>query len=61
MMGERGRPVLAFIDIVSHTFFGIVGIIIKVAPIGEFGAMASTIGKYGAGALLLLAKLMASF
>lgn len=61
MMGERGRPVLAFIDIVSHTFFGIVGIIMKAAPIGAFGAMAFTIGKYGLGALLLLAKLMASF
>lgn len=61
MMGERGRPVLAFIDIVSHTFFGIVGIIMKAAPIGAFGAMAFTIGKYGVGALLLLAKLMASF
>ena len=61
MMGERGRPVLAFIDIVSHTFFGIVGIIMKAAPIGAFGAMAFTIGKYGVGTLLLLAKLMASF
>jgi aerobic C4-dicarboxylate transport protein len=61
MMGERGRPVLAFIDIVSHTFFGIVRIIMKAAPIGAFGAMAFTIGKYGVGTLLLLAKLMASF
>src|SRR6266705_2744894 len=61
MLGERGRPVLAFIDIVSHTFFGIVGIIMKVAPIGAFGAMAFTIGKYGVGTLLSLAQLMIAF
>ena len=52
MLGERGRPVLALIDIVSHAFFGIVGIIMKAAPIGAFGAMAFTIGKYGVGTLL---------
>jgi aerobic C4-dicarboxylate transport protein len=61
MLGERGRPVLAFIDIVSHTFFGIVGIIMKLAPIGAFGAMAFTIGKYGVGTLLSLAQLMIAF
>src|SRR2546430_1903771 len=61
MLGERGRPVLAFIDTVSHTFFGIVGIIMKVAPIGAFGAMAFTIGKYGVGTLLSLAQLMIAF
>jgi aerobic C4-dicarboxylate transport protein len=61
MLGERGRPVLAFIDIVSHTFFGIVGIIMKVAPIGAFGAMAFTIGKYGVGTLVSLAQLMLAF
>jgi aerobic C4-dicarboxylate transport protein len=61
LLGERGRPVLAFIDIVSHTFFGIVGIIMKLAPIGAFGAMAFTIGKYGVGTLLSLAQLMIAF
>ena len=61
MLGERGRPVLAFIDIISHTFFGIVGIIMKAAPIGAFGAMAFTVGKYGAGTLLSLAQLMIAF
>src|SRR5215211_2963173 len=54
MMGERGQPVLAIIDIVSHAFFGIVAIIMKAAPIGAFGAMAFTIGKYGVGTLLSL-------
>ena len=61
MLGERGRPVLAIIDIVSHAFFGIVGIIMKAAPIGAFGAMAFTIGKYGVATLLSLAQLMIAF
>ena len=61
MLGERGKPVLNFIDIVSHAFFNIVGIIMRVAPLGAFGAMAFTIGKYGLGTLLILGKLMAAF
>src|SRR6478672_9723487 len=61
MLGERGRPVLAIIDIVSHALFGVVSIIMKVAPIGAFGAMAFTIGKYGVGSLLSLAQLMIAF
>ena len=43
----------------AHVFFGIVGIIMKVAPIGAFGAMAFTIGKYGVGTLLSLGQLHA--
>ena len=50
-----------FIDIVSHVLFRIVGVIMKVAPVGAFGAMAFTIGKYGIGTLLSLGKLMAAF
>jgi aerobic C4-dicarboxylate transport protein len=61
MLGERGKPVLNFIDIISHSLFNVVGIIMKVAPIGAFGAMAFTIGKYGVGTLLSLGKLMAAF
>jgi len=61
MLGERGRPVLAVIDIVAHAFFGIVGIIMKAAPIGAFGAMAFTIGKYGVGTLANLAALVGTF
>ena len=57
-LGERGRPVTNFIDIVSHVLFGIVGVIMKVAPVGAFGAMAFTIGKYGIGTLLSLGKLI---
>jgi aerobic C4-dicarboxylate transport protein len=60
-LGERGRPVAKLIDEISHAFFGMVNIIMKAAPIGAFGAMAFTIGKYGIDSLLPLAKLMGSF
>src|SRR5262247_1499222 len=60
-LGERGQALLGVIDQASHAFFGVVGIIMKVAPIGAFGAMAFTIGKYGVAALLSLAKLMFAF
>lgn len=61
MLGERGKPITRFIDDLSHVIFGVVGIIMKVAPIGAFGAMAFTIGKFGLASLLPLAKLMGSF
>src|SRR5215470_2225357 len=61
MLGERGRPVLAFIDITSHALFAVVGIVMRAAPIGAFGAMAFTIGKYGVVTLVSLAHLMAAF
>jgi aerobic C4-dicarboxylate transport protein len=61
MLGERGKPVLDFIDTISHALFNIVGIIMKVAPLGAFGAMAFTIGKYGIGTLAVLGKLMIAF
>lgn len=61
MMGERGRPVTKFIEDFSHVIFGVVNIIMKAAPVGAFGAMAFTIGKYGLDSLLPLAKLMGSF
>jgi aerobic C4-dicarboxylate transport protein len=57
--GERGRPVVDFIDAVGHALFGVVGIIMRVAPLGAFGAMAFTIGTYGVGTLVSLGKLMA--
>jgi aerobic C4-dicarboxylate transport protein len=59
--GGRGTLVFDFIEKFSHVLFGIVGIIMKVAPIGAFGAMAFTIGKYGVASLLPLAKLMGTF
>ncbi len=59
--GGRGTLVFDMIEKVSHVFFGIVGIIMKVAPIGAFGAMAFTIGRYGISSLTSLAWLMATF
>ena len=61
MLGQRGKPITKFIDDLSHAIFGVVGIVMKVAPIGAFGAMAFTIGKFGIASLLPLAKLMGSF
>ncbi|MFT5533452.1 MAG: Na+/H+-dicarboxylate symporter [Burkholderiaceae bacterium] len=57
-VGGRGTLVFDFIGKISHVPFGIVGGIVKFAPIGAFGAMAFTIGKYGVGSLLLLGKLI---
>jgi len=59
--GGRGTLVFDFIEKFSHVLFGIVGYIMKVAPLGAFGAMAFTIGKYGVGSLLQLGQLMATF
>src|SRR5216684_3924795 len=60
MIGERGQIVLGVIDQASHALFAVVGIIMKAAPIGAFGAMAFTIGKYGVVTLVALAHLMAA-
>jgi aerobic C4-dicarboxylate transport protein len=59
--GGRGTLVFDFIEKFSHVLFGIVGYIMKVAPIGAFGAMAFTIGKYGVGSLVSLGALMGTF
>jgi aerobic C4-dicarboxylate transport protein len=59
--GGRGTLVFDLIEKASHVLFVIVGYIMKVAPIGAFGAMAFTIGKYGVGSLVSLAKLMGTF
>ncbi len=61
LYGEKGKPLLSLLDQVSHVLFEIVGMIMKVAPIGAFGAMAFTVGKYGIGTLASLGKLMATF
>jgi len=60
-LGSRGRALFEVIEHFSHVMFGIVGIIMRLAPIGAFGAMAFTIGRYGIGTLLSLGKLMACF
>ncbi|RZI63472.1 MAG: cation:dicarboxylase symporter family transporter, partial [Variovorax sp.] len=59
--GGRGTLVFDVIEKGSHVLFTIVGYIMKLAPIGAFGAMAFTIGKYGVGSLFSLGKLMAVF
>jgi aerobic C4-dicarboxylate transport protein len=59
--GTRGKLVFDFINKFSHVLFLIVGYIMKLAPIGAFGAMAFTVGKYGFGTLASLGKLMACF
>jgi aerobic C4-dicarboxylate transport protein len=61
MLGERGKMVLGVIDQAGHALFAVVGIIMKAAPIGAFGAMAFTIGKYGVATLFSLAQLMIAF
>jgi aerobic C4-dicarboxylate transport protein len=60
-LGERGHTVRSFIDDVAHAIFGVIAIIVKAAPIGAFGAMAFTIGRYGPQALGNLAGLIATF
>ena len=59
--GGRGTLVFDFIEKISQVLFAIVGYIMKVAPIGAFGAMAFTIGKFGISSLLSLGYLMATF
>jgi aerobic C4-dicarboxylate transport protein len=59
-MGEKGKPVEALLEKTSHAMFGVIGIVMRVAPIGAFGAMSFTIGKYGIASLASLGQLMAS-
>ncbi len=56
--GERGKSLVKTFDSISHVLFGVIAIIMKAAPVGAFGAMAFTIGKYGVKTLLPLGKLM---
>jgi aerobic C4-dicarboxylate transport protein len=57
-MGKRAEPVVHFLDAFSHSMFVIVGMIMRLAPLAAFGAMAFTVGKYGFGSIASLAKLM---
>ena len=59
--GGRGTLIFDFIEKFSHVLFVIIGYVMKVAPIGAFGAMAFTIGKYGIDSLWSLGKLMGTF
>jgi aerobic C4-dicarboxylate transport protein len=61
LMGEAGRPVAGAIEAAARVFFGIIRIVVRVAPIGAFGAMAFTIGAQGIGALAKLGELIVTF
>ncbi|WP_342362896.1 dicarboxylate/amino acid:cation symporter [Terrarubrum flagellatum] len=60
-MGDKGKLVLDFFKVATQAMFGVVHIIMKVAPIGAFGAMAFTIGKYGIGTIGNLLFLVLTF
>ncbi|MHC2538956.1 Na+/H+-dicarboxylate symporter [Bradyrhizobium diazoefficiens] len=60
-LGKAGEPIADAIDKAAKMFFGIIRIIVRVAPVGAFGAMAFTVGAYGLGSLLNLAALIGTF
>ena len=61
LLGERARAVRSLIEDLAQAFFGVISIVMKAAPIGAFGAMAYTVGKYGPTILTNLAGLIATF
>ncbi|WP_353183744.1 dicarboxylate/amino acid:cation symporter [Bosea sp. (in: a-proteobacteria)] len=61
LVGERGQPVLSFLQSLTAPIFKLVSILMKAAPIGAFGAMAFTIGRYGIGSVANLALLVGTF
>jgi aerobic C4-dicarboxylate transport protein len=61
VLGERSKPVLHLIENLSQILFRLIGLIMRLAPIGAFGAMAFTIGKYGIGTIFSLGQFMLSF
>jgi aerobic C4-dicarboxylate transport protein len=60
-VGARGKPVVDFIEAASRMLFRVVGIVMWAAPLGAFGAIAFTVGKFGAGSLVSLGKLLGGF
>ncbi|MBE7209968.1 MAG: dicarboxylate/amino acid:cation symporter [Gluconacetobacter diazotrophicus] len=61
MTGDRAAPVVTVLEALSRVFFRVVGIVMRAAPVGAFGAMAFTIGKSGIGTILNLAGLVGTF
>jgi aerobic C4-dicarboxylate transport protein len=57
-IGPRAKPVIDFLDSFVHGVFSVVGMIMRLAPLAAFGAMAFTVGKYGLGSIVSLGKLM---
>lgn len=60
-LGDRGQPIFNVIDSFSRVIFGIINMIMRLAPLGAFGAMAFTISKYGVGTLVQLGQLILCF
>ena len=60
-LGDRSRPLVTLLDSLTQVVFGIVNLLMRLAPIGAFGAMAFTVGKYGVASLGPLAKLIGTF
>ncbi len=60
-LGEQGKPIAGLIEVVSRALFAVVGMVMWAAPLGAFGAIAFTVGKFGAGSLLSLGKLLGGF
>jgi aerobic C4-dicarboxylate transport protein len=60
-LGERGKPLVTLLDSATQAVFGVVNILMRLAPLGAFGAMAFTVGKYGIASLGPLAKLIGTF
>lgn len=61
LVGDKGQPVVDLLESIAHAFFRLVGILMKAAPLGAFGAFAFTIGKYGIGSVINLAALVGTF
>ena len=61
MIGDRAQPAVDMLESIAFAFFRLVGILMRAAPIGAFGAIAFTIGAYGLGALVNLGALIATF
>ena len=60
-LGERGRPIVGAVEAAAQVFFKMVGLVMWAAPLGAFGAIAFTVGKFGAGSLLSLGALIVEF
>jgi len=60
-LGDRGRPIVDLVDGVGHVIFGVIAMIMQLAPIGAFGAMAYTVGTFGVSSLGNLAELLGCF
>lgn len=60
-LGDFGRQAADVFDSISHLFFGVIQVVVKFAPVGAFGAMGFTIGKFGLAALIKLGALVATF